>query len=169
MEITEELWNDLKKNTLSGVLRLLESANILLSSGGDEAICAGLLSYAIEEYGKLILLTEYIPQNGRLAIKPEELFVGNKTHKSKFKTALDNLPDECKHIGKEVWTPGVWAKDAWLDASSVVADFESRKAIFYCGLDKSNKAIMLVPLVGKKNLEKAIEKFKTIAFSFSLT
>ena len=60
MEITEQLWNELKKNTLSGIIRLAESANILLSSNGDVAICAGLYTYAVEEYGKLILLSERI-------------------------------------------------------------------------------------------------------------
>lgn len=171
MEITEQLWNDLKKNTLSGVLRLLESADILLSNKGDVAICAGLYTYAVEEYGKLILLTECSSLNGKIDINENRLF-GPRSHDIKFKAAIDRLPNECKHIGVDYWG-GYFPKGYWAgyfpDESSVVAGFKSRLAIFYCGLDASKKVVMPVPLVGRPSLRAAIAKLKTIAFGFETT
>ena len=165
MEISEELWTDMKKNTLAGVMRLLESAEKLLSNNGDPAICAGLYTYAVEEYGKLIMLNKCILVDGNIDINEKQLFGGHRSHELKFEAAIAELPDECKHIGVDYWA-GYYPKGYWggyfPDEGSVVADFESRKAIFYCGLDKSNKAIKHVPLVGKKSLGKAIENLKTI-------
>ena len=172
MEITELLWNELKKNTLSGIMRLLESADILLSNNGDVAICAGLYTYAVEEYGKLILLNECVPENGKVNINLSQLFYGHKSHDFKFKAALNSLPDECKNIGVDFWG-GYFPKGYWggffPDESSVVAGFKARLAIFYCDLDDSKKAIKPVPLVGRESLKTAIEKFKTIAIGYSLT
>jgi AbiV family abortive infection protein len=167
MEISEELWNNLKKNTLSGVLRLLESAQKLLKNDGEAAICAGLYTYAVEEYGKLLMLSNCSIANGKVDIDEKALFGGHGSHNLKFKAAIAKLPDECKHIGADLWVPGIWKKGVWKDSSSVVADFNSRMAIFYCGLDKSKKAINSVPLVSERNLEKAIDTLKTIALGFS--
>ena len=72
-----------------------------------------------------------------------------------------------KNTLSDIWAPGIWAKGVWVDSSSVIADFNSRMAIFYCGLDKSKKIINPVPLVDKKNLQNAIEKLETIALGFS--
>ena len=172
MEITERLWNELKKNTLSGILRLSDSADILLSSNGDVAICAGLYTYAVEEYGKLILLSGCILENGKVDINLKQLFYGRKSHDFKFEAALNKLPDECKHIGVDFWAgyfPKGWWGGLFPDERSVVAGFKARLAIFYCDLDDSKKAIKPVPLVGRKSLKTAIEKFKTIALGYSLT
>lgn len=162
----------MKKNTLSGVLRLLESADILLSSNGDVAICAGLYTYAVEEYGKLILLSECVPENGKVDINLKQLFYGHKSHDSKFEAALNRMPDECKNIGVDFWAghfPKGWWDGLFPDEKSVVAGFKSRLAIFYCDLDASKKVIKPVPLVGGKSLKTAIEKLKIIAFGFSIT
>jgi AbiV family abortive infection protein len=167
MVIPEQLWNDLKVNTLAGVIRLLESSEKLLIINDDRAICAGLYTYAVEEYGKLIMLSKYSPLGGKVNLNEDKLF-GPGSHKLKFKAAIKNLPDECKNIGIDIWEPDIWEKGIWLDASSVIADFESRMAIFYCGLDKSKKGIEPVPEVGKENLKNAIEKLKTIALGFKV-
>ena len=172
MEITEQLWNELKKNTLSGTLRLLESADILLSNNGDVAISAGLYTYAVEEYGKLILLSESPLKNGKVEIDYDLLFgkLKHKTHDSKFQAALNRLPDECKNIGVDysggAFLKGMYPKGWFPDERSVVADFKSRKAIFYCGLNASKEVIKPLPLVGRKSLKTAIEKLKTLAFDF---
>ena len=172
MEITEQLWNELKKNTLSGTLRLLESADILLSSNGDVSISAGLYTYAVEEYGKLILLSESPLKNGKVEIDYDLLFGKRKrkTHDSKFQAALNRLPDECKNIGVDYFggpfLKGTFLKGTFPDESSVVADFKSRLAIFYCDLDASKEVIKPVPLVGRKSLKTAIGKLRTIAFDF---
>ena len=166
MEISEELWNNLKKNTLSGVLRLLESAQKLLENNGEEAISAGLYTYAVEEYGKLILLGEYNSLDGKVSIDYYALFGGRGSHNLKFEAAIRKLPDECKHLGVDIWAPGIWAKGVWVDSSSVIADFNSRMAIFYCGLDKSKKIINPVPLVDKKKSPKCDREVENNSFRF---
>jgi len=54
--ITEDLRNKTIEITHQRILKLLDSAQILLDNGGHLAICAGLYTYAVEEYGKIVLL-----------------------------------------------------------------------------------------------------------------
>jgi len=172
MEITEQLWIDLKQNTLSGILKLLDAADILLANNGDVAISAGLYTYAVEEYGKLVLLSDCVSTDGKVEIDYWKLFGGRDSHKTKFLAAISKMPDECKNIGVDYcggyFPKGAFPRGWFPDESSVVADFESRKAIFYCGLDKSKNSIVSVPLVGKKSLKTAIDKLETIVLGFKI-
>jgi len=74
MLIPEQLWNNLKANTLAGVVQLLESSEKLLANKGNPAICAGLYTYAVEEYGKLVMLSKYSSFGGNVNLNEAKLF-----------------------------------------------------------------------------------------------
>ena len=92
LEITEDLWKKTIQETLFGILKMLESAERLLQSEGHEAVCAGLYTFAVEEYGKLLLLKQYNLSDGKVKIEFRDNF---RRHESKFKKAIENLPYDC--------------------------------------------------------------------------
>jgi hypothetical protein len=56
IDIEEDLWKQSIKNTCEGIVKKLQSARKLLEF--DKDISAGLYSYALEEFGKMILLKD---------------------------------------------------------------------------------------------------------------
>jgi len=152
LEITDELWKKMMQETLAGVFKLLESADKLLDNGGNEAICAGLYTYAVEEYGKILLLQQYNPSGGKVKIEYRDEF---RDHEAKFGAAIKYLPDGCTKLYESAFS-----QDFDTDQ---VADFEARLAIFYSDFTESGDGIMPVPPANKSHLRKAINKFKTIA------
>ena len=128
MEISEELWNDLKKNTLSGVFRLLESAQKLLENNGEAAISAGLYTYAVEEYGKLMLLSKCNPLDGKVNIDYNALFGGRGSHDLKFEAAIEDLKKqdtECTIITKGVFDPAIFDPEIFDTTAPIIADFKA--------------------------------------------
>lgn len=73
------------QETLNGIFALLDSVERLLQNGGNEAIAAGLYMYAVEEYGKLLLLKNYRPSSGKVTIGYKNEF---RNHKAKFDIAV---------------------------------------------------------------------------------
>jgi AbiV family abortive infection protein len=156
LEISEELWVRCIRETLDGIWTLWESAERLLEGGGDQAICAGLYTYAIEEYGKLLLLKQYNPSDGKVKIEFRDIF---RRHDKKFKTAIENLPHECI-ILYSPWKSKDWeCKDVWY-TKDVIADLEARTSAFYCDFADSGDALKGVPLVEGQVLRKAIDSFR---------
>jgi hypothetical protein len=56
IDIEEDLWKQSIKNTYEGIVKKLQSARKLLEF--DKDISAGLYTYALEEFGKMILLKD---------------------------------------------------------------------------------------------------------------
>ena len=162
-EITEELWKRSIQETLKGIMKMLDSAEKLLQSGGDEAICAGLYTYAVEEYGKILLLKQFSPSAGKVKIEFSGIFKGQQAHKRKFKIAIKNLPRECTILRRGLFGPNFNPK--FFDAAVVIADLEARTAIFYCDFIESEGALAIKPIppVYKESLKNAISNFRMIA------
>jgi AbiV family abortive infection protein len=158
MEISDKLWKKLMGETLQGILKLLGSAEILLENGGNEAICAGLYTYALEEYGKLLLLKQYSPSAGKVKIKYKNEFL---KHPPKFNVAIANLPPECLIIDVMGFEEGF---EEGFERIEVAADFEARTAVFYCDVLDSGDGIKSVPSVDKTRLGKAIDRLRIITF-----
>jgi hypothetical protein len=151
--------------TLSGIIALLDSSERLLLNGEKDAICAGLYTYAVEEYRKLLLLKEYVPSDERVEIDYKRLFC---EHQFKFEVAIRNLPDECKILNAPVWEKGIWESGIW-NEETVIADFEARLAIFCCGISDSHDDVAPVPTVDKDRLKIAINKLRTIALGIDIS
>jgi AbiV family abortive infection protein len=139
----------------------LESAEKFLDNGGEIAICAGLYTYAVEEYGKLLLLNKCKPSGGMVEIRFRDWF---RNHTDKFNIANENLPDECKTLHKGAFSRAFRSQDF---DTETVADFEARLAIFYSDFTDRGD-IKRVPSVDKDLLKKAINKLTTIAFGTTI-
>jgi len=158
LEITAEVWTEMiREITLDKIPMLLDCAEKLLQNGGNEAICAGIYTYAIEEYGKLLLLKKYTPVDGKVKIKYKEEF---RNHTAKFGIAIKNLPTECYILSKGIFDPDIFDKQIF--DVGVLADLEARQAIFYSDFTDSAKGIKSAPSVDKDLLQKAMQQFKRL-------
>ena len=81
-----------KNGVLTLILKLLDSAQILFDNKGNVEICAGLYTYAVEEYGKIVLLKKSRKIDGHAKIK---YFKGFRDHYTKFRLGIKNPPLEC--------------------------------------------------------------------------
>src|SRR4030067_2966523 len=154
MEIPENLWKELMQETLNGIIRLLNSSKILLD-GGKGAISAGLYTYAIEEYGKLLLLKQCTPSNGKVTFDYYKIFK-DKKHSNKFPTAFADLKShapECVVLSRVLFDPAIFDPAIFDCSGGMHADFLSRMAIFYCDLSQSGKSVREIPPIEKEMLK----------------
>lgn len=105
LTITEELWKQTKIAAKFNITSLLDSASALIAtvirgtehSDSKTKVCAGLYAYALEEYGKLLLLLECKPANGEVKFGYRNQF---RHHRFKIEKASGSLPAECLTIHK---------------------------------------------------------------------
>ena len=83
IHLKNEDWNNIKKLTLQRIVSKLESAKELLKVTGLDDVSAGLYTYALEEFGKPILLdkSEFIANKTKRKIKYKSEFT---SHDIKF-------------------------------------------------------------------------------------
>ena len=79
-------WN--QKITREGIIKKLNTSKRLIES--DKEVSAGLYIYAIEEFGKLLLLDNSNCRDGRGIIKYRDEYVN---HEIKFSRAFDYLQE----------------------------------------------------------------------------
>lgn len=86
--ICNEDWYKIKKLCYKKIIEELTIAKKLLEFGYNINIAAGIYTYALEEFGKLLLLnkSQNIPNNLKKKIMYRNEF---SCHKKKFETALD--------------------------------------------------------------------------------
>lgn len=84
--ISKEIWNDAKHTVRDGILHKLSAAKENLTIDTD--IAAGIYIYALEEFGKLLLLKDCKISEGRYIIKYRNDFIN---HRIKFVKAFDYL------------------------------------------------------------------------------
>jgi AbiV family abortive infection protein len=161
LELTEDLWKKTIQEIPKGILRLLESAEKLLDNGGNEAICAGLYTYAVEEYGKLLLLKQYTPSAGKVKIEYKNGFL---SHTKKFSLAIKYLPTECITLKKGAFDPKIFDPNVF-DTKQLIADQEARMGVFYCDFLNSGNDIKPIPYVDKTLLKNAIQKLRFITLN----
>ena len=129
----------------AGVQTLLWSARILLDKAASSdaadilgepgpvdlwAVAAALYTYAVEEYGKLLLLGSLPEKGGVVSVPYREIF---RSHDKKFNAALEKLPAECALIRQgpldfSIYNPAIF--DMGMDAS-----FEGRTRLLYLDMD----------------------------------
>jgi len=78
--------------------RLLDTTLLILNNSVNLNHALGLYTFAVEEFGKAILLKDCLKDTEDKQYVPKIIFGGPGTHKQKFNRALKNLPDECKKI-----------------------------------------------------------------------
>ncbi len=156
--ITEELQNKTIEITRQRILKLLDSAQILLDNGGPVTISAGLYTYAVEEYGKIVLLRKSRKIDGHVKIKYKQ---GFRDHNTKFRLGIKKLPKECTTLQIAPFDPKFFGQKAF-DTETVIADFKSRMSVFYTNFLESGVNIESVPSVSEQRLKLAIVTLQKI-------
>jgi hypothetical protein len=108
LEIEVELRDRMVSHIQSSIVRNLEAIKkFLLQTPGYEDICAGIYTYAVEEYGKALYLkglsspssspdsSSSSNNNNTINLQYKGAFLH---HPTKFRQALDVLPDTCKRL-----------------------------------------------------------------------
>jgi hypothetical protein len=165
IHISKETWNEAKKLIKNGITKKLSAAkqNIYI----DTEIAAGIYIYALEEFGKLLLLNESQTVDGKYRIKYRD---GFRSHDFKFNKAFDYLLKNGygEFIILNNDPPAASTPDAFSSRSftiGLVAQTEARLGIFYIDftkLENDNYEIMKIPIVDQNKLNEAISKLEEI-------
>ena len=125
----------------AGVQPLLHSARILLDaaasldtadvlgepgSGDLLTIAGGLYTYAVEEYGKLLLLGSLPEKAGVVSVPYRETF---RSHGKKFEAALRKLPADCALMRRGPFDPRIF--DPRIFNTGMDESFAGRTHLFY--------------------------------------
>ena len=148
----------------------MDASKKLLLNGGSDVICAGLYTFAVEEYGKYILLKQYPPMNGEVTVDYEKIF-RDKRHQNKFIAAVNDFKKqapECTILAKGLFDPKIYDPKIYDTTGPIIVDFQTRMAIFYCDIDSKNR-IKQIPSVNKTILNNAIDKLRIIATTLPTT
>ena len=112
------------------VLRFLKDAEILAKNGGEASHYVGLYLYAIEEFGKLLLLQDALngtPMNGKYAVDKSIFGRGsNRTkrsqaHDTKTRRALQTLPATCGTRVNSVIVKNATSSPGIIHSGSIIA------------------------------------------------
>ncbi len=164
--VPENLWKALIQNTLSGVIAILQFIERILGgskkSMNDVAVLAGLYTFAVEEYGKLLILADLRRTNGEVTIPYRR---GIRNHERKFNVAIERLPAVC--TGLESPLEEI-ALEGFAATSLSPVDFEARLAIFYSDFSESLDSVIPVPRAYAGRLIGATSKLLEIALGFRL-
>lgn len=163
-EITKEQFLHLITDCYFNIHSIARSAKTLLEQNiKDNAkvhyekpyVAAGLYTFAVEEYGKVLLLKSYSLISDKINLNYDEFL----HHPTKFKKALEKLPEECRIVNSGDYDSNNYAKSDF--NTDVVADFEARKSIFYSDLAEDNTPKKL-PEVNEITLTAALDRFMDI-------
>jgi len=160
--ITYDIWRKLIDHIYFNCHALATSAKILLKQNITENekwnvndppyVAAGLYTYAVEEYGKILFLLEKKPSNYENITINYKKFLD---HQHKFRRALEKLPNECKKLHTGGFSNSGFTSSGF--NTDTIADFEARKAIFYTDFDSDK--VKELPEVNSKKLDVALNKF----------
>ena len=161
--ISNDKWNDTKHTIKDGIVKKLSAAKQNLSI--DKDIAAGIYTYALEEFGKLLLLKDCKKVDGRYIIKYRNEFI---SHRIKFGKAFDylqnNNSDKCIILNNESsYTSDLYS---WKNFSiELIPETEARLGIFYVDFsdlqnNKDKYGIMKIPNVDENKLKDAINELE---------
>jgi len=163
------------------VNELLNDAKILLENGGNVHTVMGLYTFAVEEYGKALLIQKNSTLNskffGNFPSNP------NNTHNKKSNEAVKVLPDLCteirfavtffgwerelekkssisnRQIRRTLYTSGIF-EDGSNEGPNTLADFDTRMECFYVDWDNDRRVWLSKPEIEMEGLKTAILQFQ---------
>lgn len=169
-----------KKNTLL----LAEQALFLLKKKENASTALGLYSFAIEEWGKYLILNDNLKKSNYV-IDATIFGKGKKSHKSKFERGLANIPRLCKYFTKPIDIERAIKEEKGIylgkpdsgkyvhygvtnkptirrrefSIGNFLINFDARKDCFYVGWNEEiNEWKQQLP-VSKKNLQTSVRNF----------
>jgi hypothetical protein len=168
LTITTALRDEMVSVIKNRIIHNLEAIKELLKVQGYEDVCAGLYTYALEEYGKILFLKDnkhILPaDNAKIEFKyrskkdkNDKKYYGFLAHDDKFSRMIDDnkLQNSCKVLSKGDFVPNdVVLRDFVV---GLIADFEARMALFFADF-KDQNTILDLPPVDRGMLENRVFK-----------
>jgi hypothetical protein len=169
IRVSKTTWNEAKRLIKNGIIKKLSAAKQNINI--DIEIAAGIYIYALEEFGKLLVLKESQTVGGKYIIKYRD---GFRSHDFKFSKAFDYLQNngygKCIILSDD----GAFTSDAFSWRSftiGLVAQTEARLGIFYIDFTNSendNYEIMKIPTIDTNKLNEAIKKLEEVIDKYEL-
>jgi hypothetical protein len=168
IDIPEEQWKEMMQNVLNGIFRKLDAVKNMQTI--DTYVSAGLYIYAVEEFGKLILLKNANALSGKRRVVYEKEFL---SHTKKFKAAFDyfqaNKYDSCLVLSEGDFVPSdvVWS-DYYI---GLLANTGARLSVFYSDFayDRNlNVIIETPPAIELGLLQKASNELERASKEFHI-
>jgi hypothetical protein len=160
--ITTALRDEMMSTIQMRIIHNLEAIKEFLKIQGYEDVCAGLYTYAIEEYGKILFLKSFSVSAANEITFPyrRDGAKGFLNHHEKFPRALDDkqLPDSCKTLREGDFNADDYEPDDYI--TEITADFDARMALFYADF-KDQDSILEPPPVDRPLLQNAVDDFLT--------
>ncbi|HKI07188.1 MAG TPA: hypothetical protein VKA09_02225 [Nitrososphaeraceae archaeon] len=162
-EIDVGLRDDMRRFIREKIIHNLEGTKRFLELKEEKYgdICAGIYTYAVEKYGKILFLNSLSPSspNNKIII-PYTDNHGFLDHYHKFDLVLKDktLPDSCKVLREGGFTGSGFTSGFIRETP---AGFEARKSIFYADFNKDDKysSILEPPEYKRELLVKAVNEF----------
>ena len=167
VNIMEKEWKQMLHLIRDGIIRKLDSARRFINI--DKGISAGLHTFALEEFGKILLLerSKRVANNTKRKVMYADEFTN---HEKKFPAVIDYLKnnghEEC-YVLKGGFSKGFSNN---FD-KALLADFEARMSIFYSDFvydANRNPVIQKPPTVDINKLRVAINKLETVVNNYPL-
>jgi len=163
--ISVQQWLNLKDQTRDTALAILVACQAILEYMEKNhlmepvliAMCTGLYTHSVEEYGKLLLLQAHLPIEDKVELDYDGEF---KNHNLKFKLALKNMPLSCKILHKGIFDSRIFSKFFDIDT---LAEWNTRLQIFNTDIDL-NGNVLPYPKIDPDKLKQAINDFNNHLF-----
>lgn len=170
VHVTQELWLELIQRTYDGIVSKINACKKFSDYPEHKTVVAGLYTYAIEEFGKLLILKDC----RRLkSSNKREIVYGDRfaNHDEKFKQAnlyLENSNHEKSFL---LNTPSFSSKSfsaQSFNVKEVIADQIARLSVFYSDLDEvgSEYKVTRTSVVNEQALKDAIVDFSNVIEDF---
>jgi hypothetical protein len=163
LAITPELREEMVRFIKKRIIRNLEASKRFLELKDEDYndICAGLHTYAVEEYGKMLFLERLNPSpppDNKIRFPYTHNKQGFRDHDHKFELALHDkdLPNSAKVLSEGDFEPNDFELDDF--EVGLIADMQARMALFYADF-KDQNSILDPPPVDRDVLEKAVDDF----------
>jgi hypothetical protein len=166
VDISENQWKEMMQDVLSGIFRKVNAVKSMQNI--DMYVAAGIYIYAVEEFGKLLLLKNANALRGMRRVVYEKEFL---SHTKKFKAAFDyfqaNKYDACLVLSEGDVVP---SDVVWSDAIiGLLANTRARLSVFYSDFayDKNlNVIIETPPTIELDLLQKASNELERASKEF---
>ena len=139
-EIPENLCKEMMRHIRDGIHRKIRAVRDIQTI--DKEIAAGLYVYAVEEFGKLLLLRDTQSLNGKRKVKYDKGFLD---HCRKFTKAFDyfqkNGLDACKVLALDFEINDAVLNDVYI---RLLANTEARLTIFYSDFSHDNNQNIII-------------------------
>ena len=176
-QITETQFESIKSSVRNNIYGIIEVVKKIIQSENETVIpdsrynpnphviyiCAGLYTYAVEEFGKHKLLESCQVNGGLVDLSP----IRNSffSHDKKFELAREALPPECFTLYDSEQDDAMWNlvinnlayPAGWV--SDTQADFPTRLDLFNVGIE-NNGQVRAMPEINFYDLQHAVERLE---------